>query len=64
MIDYTKVESGFGPSLKNWVEFASWARGYPDLWLDLCKGENNGFRLDMDQRVLMRSLAIPRVTIC
>ena len=57
MIDYTKVESGFGPSLKNWVEFASWARWHPDLWLDLCKGENNGFRLDMDQRVLMRSLA-------
>lgn len=57
MIDYSTIESGFGPALKNWVEFASWARWYPDLFLDLCKGENNGFKLDTDERVLMRCLA-------
>ena len=57
MIDYSYVESGFGDTLTNWVKFASWARWYPDLWLDMCKGENNGFKLDLDERVLMRGLA-------
>lgn len=56
-IDYSQIQSKFGDSLENYVNFASYCRWYPDKFLDLCKGPNNGFKLDMDERVLMRSLA-------
>lgn len=56
MINYEQVNSKFGTALKNYVEFASWARWFPDMFMELCKGSNNGFNLDMDERVLIRCL--------
>ena len=56
-IDYSQIHSKFGDSLENYVAFASYCRWMPDAFLDLCKGPNNGFKLDLDERILMRSLA-------
>ena len=56
-IDYSQIHSKFGDSLENYVAFASYCRWMPDAFLDLCKGPNNCFKLDLDERILMRSLA-------
>ncbi len=44
----------FGQSLYKYVEFCSWARWYPDLFLDLIKPETGGINLNSDQRTLLR----------
>lgn len=65
-IDYSQIHSKFGDSLENYVAFASYCRWMPDAFLDLCKGPNNGFKLDLDERILMRSLArfLARMVVC
>ena len=41
-------------NIDKYVDFVSWARWYPDLWLDLIKPENGGIKLHSDQRTFMR----------
>ena len=45
----------FGESLYNYYKFISWARWYPDLFLDLLKPETGGINLHIDQRVFLRA---------
>jgi len=48
-------DSIFGKNLYNYYEFISWARFYPDLFLDLLKPETGGINLHLDQRIFLRS---------
>lgn len=50
-----KGDSIFGDSLYNYYKFISWARFYPDLFLDLLKPEMGGINLHIDQRVFLRA---------
>lgn len=43
-------------SKENYYRFVSWARWYPDLFLDLIKPKTGGINLHLDQRILMRSI--------
>lgn len=45
----------FGKNLYNYYEFISWARWYPDLFVDLLKTEKSNFNLHLDQRVFLRA---------
>lgn len=47
----------FTANLDKYVDFVSWARFYPDLWWDLITPATGGIRLDLDQRVYLRSVA-------
>lgn len=49
-------DSVFGQNLYKYVEFCSWARWYPDLFLDLIKPETGGINLHSDQRVYLRCI--------
>ena len=49
-------DSVFGKNLWKYVQFCSWCRWYPDLFLDLCRPEKGGIRLDLDQRVYLRCI--------
>lgn len=51
-----KAMGTFEKNINKWVEFLSWARFFPDLFLDLITPETGGIRLGLDQRVLLRSL--------
>ena len=44
-------------NLDKWVDFLSWARWNYDLFLDLITPSSGGIRLDLDQRVFLRSLS-------
>lgn len=46
----------FGFNVDNWEYFCSFARWYPDLFLDLNKPEKGGLNLHLDQRVYLRSM--------
>lgn len=48
-------DSIFGKNLPNYYDFISWARWYPDLFLDLMKPEKGGIKLHLDQRIFLRS---------
>lgn len=48
-------DSVFGKDLYNYYEFISWARWYPDLFIDLLKTEKSNFNLHIDQRVFLRA---------
>lgn len=50
-------EDNFMKNLPKWVDFISWARFYPDLFFDLITPETGGIRLDLDQRVFLRTVA-------
>ena len=43
-------------NVDNWYVFCSWARFYPDLFLDMLKPERGGINLNSDQRVFLRCL--------
>jgi hypothetical protein len=47
----------FTKNLDKYTDLISWARWNPDLWWDLITPETGGIRLDLDQRVFLRSLA-------
>lgn len=47
----------FSSNLEKYVNLVSWARFYPDLWWDLITPSTGGIRLDLDQRVYLRSVA-------
>lgn len=49
-------EDGFNGNLEKWVDFIAWARWNFDLFLDLLTPEEGGIRLDLDQRVFIRSM--------
>jgi len=44
----------FRSNIDKYVDFVSWARFYPDLFLDLIKPKNGGINLHSDQRTFMR----------
>lgn len=48
-------DSVFGKNLPNYCDFISWARWFPDLFLDLMKPEKGGINLHLDQRIFLRS---------
>jgi ribonucleoside-diphosphate reductase alpha chain len=48
---------GFDANLHKWVDFVSWARWNPDLWVDLVTPEDSSIRLHFDQRVFLRALS-------
>lgn len=47
-------DSVFGKHLWNYYQFVSWARWYPDLFIELFKGKDGNRQLHFDQRVFMR----------
>jgi len=51
-----KEEDSFLKNIKKYVYFLSWARFYPDLFLDMITPKTGGIRLDLDQRVYLRAL--------
>ena len=48
-------ESEFGSHLWNYYQFISWARWYPDLFVEIFKGKDSNRQLHFDQRVFMRA---------
>lgn len=50
-------KNSFEDSFDKWLEFVQWARWFPDLFYDLIKPETGGMRLDLDQRVFLRSMS-------
>ena len=48
-------DSVFGKNLYNYYEFISWARWYPDLFIDLLLTEKSNFNMHFDQRVFLRA---------
>lgn len=49
-------ESIFGRNLYKYVEFCSWCRWFPDLFLDLIKPDVGGINLHPDQRTYLRAI--------
>lgn len=47
-------DSVFGENLWNYYQFISWARWYPDLFVEIFKGKDSNRQLHFDQRVFMR----------
>lgn len=47
-------QSHLESNIDKYVEFISWARWYPDLFLDLIKPKKGGINLHSDQRTFMR----------
>lgn len=47
-------ESEFGQYLWNYYQFVSWAKWYPDLYIQLFKSKDSNMQLHFDQRVFMR----------
>lgn len=47
----------FNANLDTWIEFVAWAKWFPDLFYDLITPEKGGMRLDLDQRVFLRSMS-------
>ena len=57
MIQDNKTGDVIRDNLDKWVDFLSWARWNYDLFLDLITPSSGGIRLDLDQRVFLRSLS-------
>lgn len=47
-------DSIFGQNLWNYYQFISFARWYPDLYVELFKSEESNIKLHYDQRIFMR----------
>lgn len=53
-----QIESdNFSRNLHKYRDFVSWARFFPDLFFDLITPPTGGIKLDLDQRVFLRSTA-------
>ena len=50
------MEENYGFNLDNWEYFCSFARWYPDLFLDLIKPQKGGLNLHLDQRIYLRCM--------
>lgn len=46
----------YGFNIENWEYFCSFARWYPDLFLDLIKPSKGGLNLHLDQRIYLRAM--------
>ena len=46
----------YGFNIDNWEYFCSFARWYPDLFLDLIKPAKGGLNLHLDQRIYLRAM--------
>ena len=55
-IEKAQNDSVFGRNLYKYVQFCSWARWWPDLFLDLIKPETGGITLHPDQRIYLRCI--------
>lgn len=55
-IEKAQNDSVFGKNLYKYVQFCSWARWWPDLFLDLIKPETGGIALHPDQRIYLRCI--------
>lgn len=55
-IEKAQNDSVFGKNLYKYVQFCSWARWWPDLFLDLIKPETGGIILHPDQRIYLRCI--------
>lgn len=44
----------FGDNLWNYYQFVSWARWFPDLYIELFRSKDSNMQLHFDQRVFMR----------
>jgi len=53
----TKTLSSFDENINKYIDFVSWSRWNPDLFFDLITPELGGIRLDLDQRVFLRSMS-------
>jgi ribonucleoside-diphosphate reductase alpha chain len=51
-----KSKSKLDDNMEKYIEFLSWARFYPDLFLDLIKPKFGGMTLHSDQRIFLRSI--------
>lgn len=51
-----KEKEEFDKNIINYYRFISWARWWPDLFLDLIKPESGGINLHLDQRIMLRCL--------
>jgi ribonucleoside-diphosphate reductase alpha chain len=47
-------ESEFGKNLWNYYQFVSWAKWFPDRYIELFKSKDSNMQLHFDQRVFMR----------
>ena len=47
-------ETVFGKNLWNYYQFVSWAKWYPDRFVELFKSEESNMQLHYDQRIFMR----------
>ncbi|MCP1185079.1 hypothetical protein [Paenibacillus sp. 1781tsa1] len=52
-----KKSNSFDKNLSKWIEFVQWSKWFPDLFYDLITPEKGGMRLDLDQRVFLRSMS-------
>lgn len=48
--------STFEKNLDKWILFCQWSKWFPDLFYDLITPEKGGMRLDLDQRVFLRTM--------
>lgn len=48
------MNDSFNEHLGQWYDFCSWARWFPDLFLDMIKPERGGINLHLDQRIFLR----------
>lgn len=53
-IQSLESESVFGSHLWNYYQFVSWARWFPDLFVEIFKSKDSNRQLHFDQRVFMR----------
>ncbi|MCR8641534.1 hypothetical protein NV379_02590 [Paenibacillus sp. N1-5-1-14] len=49
--------NSFDRNLEKWIQFIQWSKWFPDLFYDLISPEKGGMRLDLDQRVFLRSMS-------
>lgn len=49
-------KTDFEINLPKWIEFCSWCKFYPDLFLDLIKPEKGSLNMHLDQRVYLRAV--------
>ena len=56
MAKETGVSINIKKNLNDYMEFISFSRFYPDMFLDLIKPKDGGINLTSDQRVLMRAI--------
>ena len=49
-------KSFFEAHIKQYTELISWARWYPDLFLDLLRPKTGGINLHFDQRLYLRCI--------